>query len=77
MSGWLLAHVLSPFTAQLQLHTFVAAGVLTGLTLLTLGALKVRVTGRNWLMSGLEMLLVGGITAVAAYGIGRGLSGLA
>jgi VIT1/CCC1 family predicted Fe2+/Mn2+ transporter len=73
----LLAYVRSRFTAQLQLHTFPAAGVLAGLTLLTLGVLKVRVTGRNWLMSGLGMLVVGGITAVAAYGIGRGLSGLA
>jgi VIT1/CCC1 family predicted Fe2+/Mn2+ transporter len=73
----LLAYVLSLFTAWLQPNTFVAACVLTGLTLFTLGAVKVRVTGRNWLMSGLETLAVGGVAAAAAYGIGRGLAGLA
>ncbi len=70
-------YLLACFGAQLQPHTFVAACVLGGLTLFALGALRARVTGRNWLMSGLGMLVVGGIIAVAAYGIGRGLAGLA
>ncbi|MBL63447.1 MAG: hypothetical protein CMI30_08565 [Opitutae bacterium] len=54
-----------------------AACVLTALPLFGLGALKVRLTNRSWLSSGMEMTLVGGIAAVAAFGIGHGLSGLA
>lgn len=56
---------------------FLAASVLTGLTLFTLGALKTRFTGRSWFISGIEMLIVGGIAASAAYGIGALLGGLA
>lgn len=73
----LLAYILSLFAAGLQDYAFVTACALTGLTLFALGAIKVRVTGGNWLVSGLETFIVGGITAAAAYGIGHGLSGLA
>lgn len=73
----LIAYLLSRFSAGMQAHTFVLAGVLTALTLFFLGVVKTRVTGRNWLMSGLETLVIGGATALAAYGIGYGLSGLA
>ena len=58
-------------------NTFLVSIILTGITMFTLGALKVRVTGRDWLKSGLEMLLVGGVAAGAAYGIGVLLGGLA
>ena len=73
----LLAYVLSRFSPGMQTHTFATACVLTGLTLFALGTIKVRVTGRNWIMSGLETLVIGGATAVAAYGVGYALSGLA
>jgi VIT1/CCC1 family predicted Fe2+/Mn2+ transporter len=56
---------------------FPAACVLTALTLFTLGSLKVRFTGRPWAGSGLEMLLVGGVAALVAFGIGHLLQGLA
>jgi VIT1/CCC1 family predicted Fe2+/Mn2+ transporter len=42
-----------------------------------LGALKVKITEKNWFFSGLEMLIVGGITAASAFLIGMLLSGLA
>lgn len=73
----LTAHVFSYFIAGLRPHAFVSACILTGLTLFALGALKVRITERNWLRSGLEMLVVGGIAAAAAYAIGHALAGLA
>ena len=73
----LLAYVLSSVIVQWRPHTFGAACVLTGLTLFGLGAIKVHLTGRNWLTSGLETLLVGGVAALAAYAIGHGLAGLA
>ena len=73
----LLAYVVGRVLPDVQIYTFGSACVLTGLTLFVLGALKVRITGRHWLASGLEMLVVGSIAAAAAYGIGRGLASLA
>jgi VIT1/CCC1 family predicted Fe2+/Mn2+ transporter len=73
----LLAYVLSYLVPAWAPATFPLACVLTGMTLFTLGALKVRITERGWFRSGMEMLLVGGLAAVAAYVVGRLLSGLA
>ncbi len=56
---------------------FPVATALTGVTLFTLGAIKTFFTGQNWIKSGFEMLIVGGLAAGAAYGIGIALSGLA
>ena len=53
------------------------ACALTALTLFALGSLKARFTGRPWVGSGIEMMLVGGIAALAAFGIGHLLQGLA
>lgn len=49
---------------------------LSGLALFGLGAAKVLVTGLNFFKSGLEMLLVGGLAAGVAYGVGALLKGL-
>jgi len=73
----LLAYIVFRFVPALQGQSFWVSSVLTALTLFALGALKVRITARRWLASGLEMLLVGGLAAAAAYGIGRALAGLA
>ena len=61
----------------LNWQQFPLACGLTALTLFALGAFKVRFTQRPWMTSGLEMMLVGGIAALVAFGIGHGLSGLA
>ena len=74
--SYILSMLIS-FLASNSIYSFIIACVLTGLTLFTLGALKVRVTGKNWLLSGLEMFLVGGLAAGAAYVIAFLLSGLA
>ena len=73
----LIAYVLSQFIPAMRPYAFATASVLTGATLFTLGALKARITGRSWFMSGVEVFVVGGIAAVAAYLIGFMLSGLA
>lgn len=70
----LLTYVLGNFIPLLMARSFLFASVLTGLTLFVLGALKTALTTRSWLRSGLEMLLVGGAAAAAAYGIGYILS---
>ncbi len=73
----LLAYVVARLVPGIDNYTFIIACILTGLTLFTLGALKVKVTGKKWFTAGLEMLIVGGLAATAAYGIGVLLSGLA
>lgn len=71
------AYVFALFMPTLSSVQFPLACGLTGATLFGLGALKTSITGRNWFLSGLEMLLVGGIAAAAAYGMGLLLGGLA
>jgi len=73
----LVAYVFASMIPWLAANTFLSACVLTGMTLFLMGALKVKITERNWFKSGLEMLLVGGLAAGAAYGIGAALGGLA
>ena len=50
--------------------------LLSGLALFLLGAAKVLVTQRSLVRSGLETLLVGGLAAGVAYGVGALLEGL-
>jgi VIT1/CCC1 family predicted Fe2+/Mn2+ transporter len=73
----LLAYVVGRIIPDLQIPTFGSACVLTAMTLFSLGALKTRITGRHWFASGFEMLVVGSVAALAAYGIGHGLAYLA
>ena len=49
---------------------------LSGVALFALGAAKVKVTGLKPVRSGLEMLIVGGLAAGVAYGVGVLLKGL-
>ncbi len=73
----LVTYILATFVPFLRANSFVIAAVLTGATLFALGAVKVRITGKNWFKSGLETFVIGGITAAAAYGVGALLGGLA
>lgn len=62
---------LMPYLFGVQQHLqFSVAIATTAATLFTIGALRTLVTGRHWLRSGFEMLFVGGIAALAAYGVG-------
>ncbi len=70
----LLTYVLGTFIPVIQSASFLFAGTLTGATLFVLGALKTLLTNRSWLRSGIEMLVVGGAAAAAAYGIGALIS---
>jgi VIT1/CCC1 family predicted Fe2+/Mn2+ transporter len=70
-------YVVSRLIPSFKPDTFVLSCILTSLTLFSLGALKVKVTGKNWVKSGFEMLIVGGLAAGAAYAIGILLSGIA
>lgn len=56
-----------PFIAQYQ---FVISCIITGITLFVVGALRQIVTGVKWFIGGIEMLMIGGLSAVVAYGVG-------
>lgn len=73
----LMAFVVSLLNPAIQENGFLVASVMTGVVLFILGALKVRITQRSWIKSGLEMLVVGGLAAIAAYTVGLLLAGLA
>lgn len=51
-------------------NIFMLSIIATISSLFIVGALRVKVTGRNWIVSGIEMLLVGGSAATVAYTIG-------
>jgi len=65
----LVAYIVLQFLPAMP-NPLLIASTLTGLTLFALGALKVKVTGQNWFLSGFEMFAVGGIAAASAYGVG-------
>lgn len=67
----ILAYVLAYPIAFFRENTFAVACTLTLLTLFTLGAVKVKVTGKNFFKSGLETVTVGGLAAIAAYLVGH------
>jgi len=55
-------------------NAFLWASLLSGISMFSLGAVKSKITKRNWFKSGGEILLIGGIAAVAAYFVGEILS---
>lgn len=73
----LLFFVLAMFLPQLSHYSFAASMILTIIALFAVGSLRVLVTQAIWWKSGIEMLLVGGATAVGAYLVGYLLRGLA
>jgi len=68
-----LVGLLLPISSTLAFSLSLA---FSGLGLFGIGAAKVLVTGLNGFKSGMEMLLVGGLAAGVAYGIGSLLQGL-
>lgn len=56
---------------QFLYSTFIGAG-----TLFLVGALRTLVTTVSWIRGGLEMLIIGSLAALSAYGVGALLEGL-
>jgi vacuolar iron transporter family protein len=73
----LLFFVLGRAIPSIARFAFGMSVLLTAVTLFGVGSLKVMVTQTKWWKSGLEMLLVGGATALGAYLVGYLLQGLA
>lgn len=62
---------LFPYLFCRGVYCFVIASIAAGVTLFIAGALRTLTTGVNWLRGALEMLAVGSVAAVVAYGVGR------
>jgi VIT1/CCC1 family predicted Fe2+/Mn2+ transporter len=62
----LLAYCL-PWSQKIQFEATIALALAT---LFAVGASRAFFTGRGWFSSGLEMLLLGGLAASIAYGVG-------
>ena len=73
----LIPYIISLFSTTIKEIVFPLAAILTFIAFFFIGSAKVYVTGKNWFKSGLETLLIGGVAAVIAYGIGFLLRGLA
>lgn len=56
-----------PYLIGYDKNTFLIASVITAIELFIIGSLRHFFTDRNWLYSGIEMLIVGGSAAVMAY----------
>jgi len=50
---------------------FLASVLAAGIVLFAVGSLRTVVTRARWMISGLEMLLIGALAAAAAYGVGH------
>ena len=62
--------IMLPFESMGPLIKFILASIVTFGGLFLVGALKKFVTGKNWLKSGIEMLLVGAFAFAVSYFIG-------
>lgn len=71
----LVAYIFSYFYTIENL--FLYSLILTAIALFILGSIKSKITGKNPIKSGIEMLIIGGIAAGAAYYVGYLISGLA
>lgn len=65
-----LAYLIGIQIDVIKNNVFAFDCILTGITLFILGAIKAKVTDSNWIASGLETLLVGGVAAFIAYFVG-------
>ena len=60
---------LLPYILNVEPKFYLSAFVV-GFTLFTIGGFRGKVTKISWIRSGFEMLLVGGLAAMVAYGVG-------
>ncbi|MCR4335414.1 MAG: VIT1/CCC1 transporter family protein [archaeon] len=72
----MIIFVLALFVPIDSAITFPVAIVLTFITIFVVGSLRSLVIAKHWFNAGLEMFIVGGLTAVVSYGIGVVLGGL-
>jgi VIT1/CCC1 family predicted Fe2+/Mn2+ transporter len=55
---------------QIDHYRFLISCIITALVLFVVGSLRFFVSKKHWLQGGVEMLLIGGVVAIIAYGVG-------
>lgn len=73
----LVPYLAAFFSGGVAGNVYFLSVALTFITFFLVGSAKIFVTGKNWLLSGLETLAVGGLAAVIAYLVGYLLRGIA
>ncbi len=73
----LFAYTFQPILNLNSDQTFIATSALTLIAMFIVGTVKSKFSTKNWLMSGLEVALLGGLAAAIAYGVGVALRSLA
>lgn len=71
LSPYIVAYFYPPL---IKYNIFYITTAMTAITIFTMGALKSKFTSTNWLRSGIEMFLIGGLAAAVAYYVGYYLS---
>ncbi|MDO8459886.1 MAG: VIT1/CCC1 transporter family protein [Nanoarchaeota archaeon] len=66
----LISFVLASFNNSIAAHRFTYSFILTGLALLLIGSVKGYVVKKHFLRSALQTLIIGGIAALLAFGVG-------
>lgn len=51
-------------------HRFLVSAITTAIALFVVGSLRILVIKKHWFRGGMEMLIIGGVAAVIAYGVG-------
>ncbi len=72
----LISFVCAAFIPALASFQFIASFILTGVALLIVGAVKGKVVKKHPFYASIETLLIGGIAALLAYGVGYGVKSL-
>lgn len=72
----LLLYVVSAISNLQIQKEFLITCLLAGFSMFILGSIKSKITGKHWVESGIETLIIGSIAASAAYFIGHLLSKL-
>ncbi|MEK6876723.1 MAG: VIT1/CCC1 transporter family protein [Nanoarchaeota archaeon] len=73
----LMPYFLSFSSGAIKSIVYPLSVIMTFIAFFFIGSAKVFVTKKNWLLSGIETLLIGGAAAIIAYTIGYFLRGLA
>ncbi|HLD87095.1 MAG TPA: VIT1/CCC1 transporter family protein [Candidatus Nanoarchaeia archaeon] len=73
----LIPYLLGLFIDSIQEFQYPLSVGMTFFTFFLIGSAKTYVTGKSWWKSGAETLFVGALAAIAAYGVGYFLRGLA
>lgn len=72
----LLVFVLNALGVDFGANLFLLSSVVTAITFFVIGIVKGYVVGRPWFQDGVETLLLGGVAAFVAFGVGWLLRGL-